>query len=68
MRGQDEANRNQSDGVPLAAACDAALEGVSGATHSQVHPSLLALARALGRGAAEADIARQRRPLSGDTP
>ena len=66
MRRQDEATRVPTDGQPEADAFDATLEEASSASHSRVHPSLVALARALGRGAAEADIARQRQMLPGD--
>lgn len=66
MRRQDEATRVPTDGQPEADAFDATLEEASGASHSRVHPSLVALAQALGRGAAEADIARQRQMLPGD--
>lgn len=66
MRRQDEATRIPTFGQPEADALDGALEEASGASHSRVHPSLVALAQALGRGAAEADIARQRQMLPGD--
>ena len=66
MRRQDEATRVPTYGQPESDDFDATLEEASGASHSRVHPSLVALAKALGRGAAEADIARQRQMLSGD--
>lgn len=66
MRRQDEATRVPSDGQPEADAFDVTLEEASGASHSRAHPSLVALARALGRGAAEADMARQSLILPGD--
>lgn len=66
MRRQHEAARVHPVGHPLADAFDATLEEASGTSHSRAHPSLVALARALGRGAAEADMARQRLMLPGD--
>ena len=52
MRRQDEATRVPTFGQPESDAFDATLEEASSASHSRVHPSLVALARALGRGAA----------------
>lgn len=66
MRGQDEATGVPTDGQPEAGASDATLEETPGASHSRAHPSLVALARALGRGAAEADMLRQSLILFGD--
>ena len=62
MRRQDKATRVPTYGQPESDDFDATLEEASSASHSWVHPSLVAL----GRGAAEADIARQRQMLPGD--
>lgn len=66
MRRQDEATRVPTFGQPESDAFDATLEEASSAAHSGVHPSLVVLAQALGRGAAEVDIARQRPMLPRD--
>lgn len=63
---QDEATRVPTVAQPESHAVDATLEETPGASHSRVHPSLVALAQALGCGAAEADIVRQRQMLPGD--
>lgn len=66
MRRQDEATRVPTFGQPQADAIDVTLEETPGAYHSRTHPSLVALAKALGHGAAEADIAKQMQMLPGD--
>ncbi len=66
MRRRDVSSRVPTYGQPDADAFDATLEEALGASHSRAHPSLVALARALGRGAAKADMARQSLILPGD--
>lgn len=65
MRRQDEAAHVSTYARPQVNAFDATLDAAAGGSHSRAHPSLVALAQALGRGAAEADIARQSPTLSG---